>query len=85
MLFIDDLFKPTRGKRRATEWQVEQTHAMINYRYLNHKPIMISSELTIDTICNIDEALGTRIYDMCRDFTVTVQGYPKVLNYRLRD
>lgn len=85
VLFIDDLFKPAKGKPRATDWQVEQTYAVINHRYLNHKPILISSELTVDQLCDVDEALGTRIYEMCKDFTVVVQGDRKQLNHRLED
>lgn len=83
VLFIDDLFKPVKGKPRATEWQVEQTYAVVNYRYLNHKPILISSELTVDELVDIDEALGTRIYQMCQDFTVVIKGERKLLNHRL--
>ncbi|WP_313804798.1 ATP-binding protein [Cytobacillus sp.] len=83
VLFIDDLFKPVKGKPRATEWQVEQTYAVINYRYLNHKPILVSSELTVDELVDVDEALGTRIYQMCQDFTVVIQGDRKILNHRL--
>lgn len=83
VLFIDDLFKPANGKPRATDWQVEQLYAVINHRYLNHKPIMISSELTVNELANIDEALGTRIYEMCQDYTVVIKGDRKVLNHRL--
>lgn len=83
VLFIDDLFKPVRGKPRATEWQVEQTYSVINYRYLNHKPILISSELTVDELVDIDEALGTRIFQMCQDFTVVIKGDRMQLNHRL--
>ncbi|WP_256242021.1 ATP-binding protein [Bacillus sp. V3B] len=85
VLFMDDLFKPTGRERkpRATDWQIEQTYAVINYRYLNHKPILISSELTVDELVDVDEALGTRIYQMCQDFTVVIKGDRKVLNHRL--
>lgn len=83
VLFIDDLFKPVRGKPRATEWQVEQMYSIINYRYLNYKPLLISSELTVDEIVDIDEALGTRIFQMCRDYIVVIKGDRKVLNHRL--
>jgi DNA replication protein DnaC len=83
VLFIDDLFKPVKGIARATEWQIEQTYAVINYRYLNFKPILISSELTVDELCSIDEALGTRIFEMCRDYTVVLKGDKKLLNHRL--
>lgn len=85
VLYIDDLFKPVKGKPRATEWAVEQMYAVINHRYLNHMPLLVSSELTIDEICDIDEALGTRIYQMCKDFTVVIKGDRKILNHRLED
>ncbi|MFJ7974872.1 ATP-binding protein [Peribacillus sp. NPDC096379] len=83
VLFIDDLFKPLKGEPRATIWQIEQMYAVINYRYLNHKPILVSSELTVDEIVNVDEALGTRIYQMCQNYTVAIKGDRNILNYRL--
>ncbi|AST93031.1 hypothetical protein BC6307_18090 [Sutcliffiella cohnii] len=83
VLFIDDLFKPARGKPRATDWQIEQMYAVLNYRYLNHMPILVSSELSVDELCDIDEALGTRIYQMCQDYTVVIKGDRKQLNHRL--
>ncbi|WP_308161951.1 ATP-binding protein [Bacillus sp. ISL-75] len=80
VLFIDDLFK---GRTFPTDFQIEQMFAVINYRYLNHKPIMISSEKTVDELCEIDEALGTRIYQMSKNYTVVIKGDRKVLNHRL--
>lgn len=87
VLFIDDLFKPvgrgTNRKPRATEWQIEQMYAVINYRYLNHLPILVSSELDVDQLDEVDEALGSRIYEMCQDFIVVIEGDRKLLNHRL--
>ncbi len=83
VLFLDDLFKPAGGKPRATEWQIEQTYAVVNYRYLNHKPILLSSELDIEEIIAIDEALGTRLVEMCRDFLVILKGNAFDINHRL--
>lgn len=80
VLFIDDLFK---GRDFPTQFQLEQMFAVINYRYLNHKPIMISSEKTVDELCEIDEALGTRIYQMSKEFIVVIKGDRKLLNHRL--
>jgi DNA replication protein DnaC len=80
ILFIDDLFK---GREYPTPFQLEQMFGVINYRYLNHKPIMVSSEKTVDELCDIDEALGTRIYEMSKDFTVVIKGDRRVLNHRL--
>ncbi|MBO3793265.1 MULTISPECIES: ATP-binding protein [Bacillus] len=85
VLFIDDLFKPVSGKPRATEWQVEQIQSVVNYRYLNHKPLLISSELTTDELLDVDEALGSRIHQMCKYYTVIIQGNRMELNHRLGD
>lgn len=90
VLFIDDLFKPVttsiNGKRvkepRATSWQIEKMFEVINYRYLNNKPLLISSELTFDDMLGIDEALCTRIFEMCSDYTVTIKKDIS-LNHRL--
>lgn len=89
VLFIDDLFKPSgkdengKPKPKVTDWQIEQLYAVTNYRYLNYKPILVSSELTVDELADVDEALGTRIYEMCSDFTVVIKGDRKKLNHRL--
>jgi DNA replication protein DnaC len=81
VLFIDDLFK---GRKNPTDFQLEQLFAIINYRYLNHLPILVSSERDIDQICDIDEGIGSRIYEMCKHYTVVLRGQPN-LNYRLED
>lgn len=92
ILFIDDLFKPVTktdkfGERvkvpRATEWELEKMYSVINNRYMNKKPIFISSELSFDEMFMLDEALGSRIYQMCKNYFVTVDK-DLALNYRLR-
>lgn len=80
VLFIDDMFK---GRKEPTEFQQEQAFAIINHRYLNKLPILVSSECDIDTMCGFNMALGSRIYEMCKDYCVVIKGDPKVLNYRL--
>ncbi|MDT3762999.1 ATP-binding protein [Priestia filamentosa] len=78
VLFIDDLFK-----RSATEFEVKTMYSVINYRYLNHKPLLISSECLIDDLLDIDEALGSRIYQMCKSYLVEIVGSRRELNHRL--
>lgn len=51
VLFIDDLFK---GRKEPTPFKLEQLFAIINYRYLNHLPILVSSEKDIDQICDYE-------------------------------
>lgn len=78
VLFIDDMFK---GRREITDFQRETLFAIINYRYLNHLPVLISSEKDTDQMCDIDEAIGSRIHEMCRNYLIVMHG--KELNYRL--
>lgn len=78
VLLIDDLFK---GK--ITESDINIIFEIINYRYLNCLPMIISSEFTADKLLDFDEAVGSRIIEMCKDYTVEIRG--KENNYRLRE
>ncbi|QOS97917.1 ATP-binding protein [Brevibacterium sp. JNUCC-42] len=80
VLFLDDLFK---GRETPTNFQLEQLFAIVNYRYLNKLPILVSSERTFRDMCVIDEAIGSRLYEMTADYRVTLEG--DGLNYRTRD
>ncbi|MCM3783696.1 ATP-binding protein [Neobacillus mesonae] len=80
VLYIDDMFK---GRREPTDFQLEQLFAIINYRYLENKPILVSSEKSIAHICEYDEGIGSRINEMCREYRVVLTGGLE-LNYRLR-
>ncbi len=80
VLYIDDMFK---GRKEPTDFQKEQLFAIINFRYLENKPILVSSEKSIAEMCEFDEAIGSRINEMCRDYKVTIAGGIE-LNYRLQ-
>lgn len=88
VLYIDDLYK---GRKSPTDFMIEQLFAVVNFRYLNHMPIMVSSERDIDGICQVDMAIGSRIYEMSKRYTVLlgVEDTEKEagieLNYRLVD
>lgn len=77
VLLIDDLFK---GKINETDINI--MFEIINYRYLNHLPIIVSSEFTVDRMLNFDEGTASRIYEMCKEFIVQVEG--QAYNYRLK-
>lgn len=77
VLFIDDLFK---GDVTAADKKI--MFEIVNHRYINGKPVIISSEHTIDSLLNVDEAIGSRIYEMCREYLVEMRG--KENNYRMR-
>ncbi|WP_238162454.1 ATP-binding protein [Cohnella sp. AR92] len=80
VLYIDDMWK---GRKTPTDFQIEQTFAVVNYRYMNKKPILVSSEFDVDAMCKFDMAIGSRIFEMAREFCVVVHGDAKQVNYRL--
>lgn len=81
VLFIDDLFKPP-GK--PTDYELKQMFNVLNHRYLEKIPTLISSELSISQLVGYDEGFGSRINEMTKDFRVIIKG-GKELNYRLRE
>jgi DNA replication protein DnaC len=76
VLLIDDLFK---GKINETDINI--MFELINYRYLNRLPMIISTEFTIDKLLSFDEAIGSRIYEMSKDYIVEIEGIKN--NFRL--
>ena len=76
VLFIDDLFK---GK--ISDSDVNIMFELINHRYFNNLPVIISSECGVDRLLGIDEALGSRLIEMSKGRVVEVRG--RNLNYRM--
>ena len=76
VLYIDDLLK---GK--LTETDINIMYEIINYRYMNNLPIIISTEKAPRDLLIFDEAIGSRIWEMCRGNTIQLKG--RELNYRL--
>lgn len=79
ILYIDDLFK---GK--YTETDVNYCFTLINHRYNKKLTTVISSELLMDQLVDIDEAIAGRIKERSRGYcTQIAKDYNK--NYRFRD
>lgn len=77
LLFIDDFFR-----RIPTETDKAKIFDIINFRYLNNKPCILSSEKTLFEILSIDEAIGSRIFEKAKNFNIEIEkGFSK--NYRL--
>ena len=76
VLLIDDLFK---GK--ITDSDINIMYEIVNYRYFKNLPIIVTSEKVIDELIKIDEAIGSRLYEMSKDNVVTMLG--NKLNYRI--
>ena len=78
VLLIDDLFK---GK--VTGSDVNIMFEIINYRYLNRKAVIVSSERDIDGLIGVDEGIGSRIYEMAKYNIVEIKG--RINNYRMKE
>lgn len=77
ILLIDDLFK---GKVNETDINI--MFEIINHRYINKLPIIVSTEYLVEEILRFDEAIGSRIYEMSKNFIVEIKGQEN--NYRLK-
>jgi DNA replication protein DnaC len=78
VLLIDDMLK---GKTTDSDKNI--MFEIINYRYMNKLPIILSSEHDMNDLLNFDEAIGSRIYEMCKDYLVEIDKNIKN-NYRLK-
>lgn len=80
VLYWDDLFKPPK---EPTSFEIDLAFEVLNYRYLNLRPTIISSERTPNELLAIDEALGSRILERSKGHLAVIQGIE--CNYRLKD
>lgn len=84
VLYIDDLFKTKKGSD-IPEADIRHLYQIINHRYINNMVTLYSSEMKLADIINVDEAIGSRIKQMCgNDFNISVSE-DIAKNYRLRE
>ncbi|MBE6908555.1 MAG: hypothetical protein E7474_02960 [Ruminococcaceae bacterium] len=82
VLYIDDLFKVGKGKP-PTEGDVNLAFEIINNRYNDSSKLtIISTELSMEDLLDIDEAVGSRIYERSKGFRLSFEKKP---NWRLLD
>ncbi len=77
VLLIDDLFKG------YTQADIKYTYDVINERYMRNKPVIVTSELMLKQLLEIDEAIASRLVEMSASH---IHIFPNELryNYRLR-
>lgn len=80
LLVWDDLFK---GRPIPTDWSKEIVFDVLNYRYLNLLPTIISSELVMAQLLAVDNTggIGSRILERGKGHTMVVSGLE--CNYRI--
>ena len=76
VLLVDDLFKGN-----ITGSDVNVMFEIVNPRYLNGLPVIVSCEKGVEGILDIDEGVGSRLVEMCKERCVEIRG--KRLNYRV--
>lgn len=83
VLYIDDFWKTQRGQT-PTPADVKLAFDLLNYRYCNRQLItMISTERTAEEMLDIDQGVGSRIYEMTKGYRLEFFGREK--NWRLKN
>jgi DNA replication protein DnaC len=75
VLLIDDLYKGKRDKDDNIIYEI------VNHRYFNGLPMIITTEYDCGTWIDYDEAIGSRLMEMCKGNIVSFQN---AANYRLQ-
>lgn len=87
VLYIDDLFKTgadESGKRKPTAADVNLAFEILNYRYINHLSTILSTELQLQELLDVDEATGGRIAERADKHVYSIKPAQN-RNYRLRN
>lgn len=73
VLYIDDLFMQKDGIcEKITDADVKLAFELVDYRVRNKLITVISTNFLIDKIIDINEPLGSRIFDMSRGFCINI-------------
>jgi len=89
VLYIDDLFKSGKtkdGNLAISPADINLAFDILNYRAFRGLKTIISSELTIDEIRKVDEAIAGRIYEnsISKNYGISI-AYDELKNYRFGD
>ena len=76
LLILDDF-----GMERGTEYGLEQVYNVIDSRYRSGKPLIVTTNLTLEELQNPEDTAHARIYDrlteMCRPVCFTGENFRK--------
>lgn len=88
VLYVDDFLKKPAGVRggspSVTEADLKLAFDLFNRRYNRQLPTVISCEWSLEDLLQLDEAVGSRIYEMTRGYRLMI-GHDKKKNWRMRD
>lgn len=86
-LYIDDLYKTGKnqeGSTLPTSADINLAFEILNHRYCQQLPTIISTEKTHQELVAIDEAIGSRVIEMCGKNVYCISRSPEK-NYRMRN
>ena len=76
LLILDDF-----GMERGTEYGLEQVYNVIDSRYRSGKPLIVTTNLTLEELQNPEDTVHARIYDrlmeMCCPVCITGENFRK--------
>ena len=76
LLILDDF-----GMERGTEYGLEQVYNVIDSRYRSQKPLIVTTNLTLEELQNPEDTAHARIYDrlieMCTPVCITGENFRK--------
>ena len=75
MLYIDDFFKGS-----VSDADINLAFELLNDRYNSKRMTILSSERSVEDILELDEAIGSRIYERSKGFYARLPAK----NWRLR-
>ncbi len=82
VLYIDDFLKVQSGKS-PTQADIVLAFEILNHRYISRDLVtIISSEHTVERMIDFDQAVGSRIYERSKGYSIAISGDAKK-NYRL--
>lgn len=82
VLYIDDLFKTGKGQSPTTG-DVNLAFEILNSRYNDERLLtVVSSELTVEKLLDVDEAVGSRVYERSKECYANLSTRD---NWRLKD
>lgn len=82
LLYVDDLFKG-RADLPVSDWDLRLAFELLDYRYGNHLPTILSTERSFPELLRLDEAIAGRLRERCGKYLINITPEP-AKNYRFR-
>ena len=82
LLYVDDLFKG-RADLPVSDWDLRLAFELLDYRYANCLPTILSTERSFPQLAALDEAIAGRLRERCGPYLINIAPGPEK-NYRFR-